>query len=124
MEALKWDGPELRLKTGRLLATVVPDEKYQGMFRVRTKDGQLSDMVNLSRAKDAARSLAMAAFNLEARQTPGCAHSGCIRKAFDHRDDCDDGHRRECLLLGVKRTSKLCAFRRHPRLDAVRYKRA
>src|SRR5262249_39227927 len=37
MEALKWDGPELRLKTGRLLATVVPDEKYQGMFRVRTR---------------------------------------------------------------------------------------
>jgi hypothetical protein len=75
MSVLGWDGLELRLKTGRLLATIEPDSKYVGMFRVRMKDGQLSDMVNLSRAKDAARSLAMAALNLDARQTPMVAPS-------------------------------------------------
>jgi hypothetical protein len=33
--------------------TVEPDAKWPGMYRVR-QDGTLSDMVNLSRAKDAA----------------------------------------------------------------------
>jgi hypothetical protein len=63
---LRWDGLQLRLKSGRLLATVEPDSKWPGMYRVRMRDGQLSDMVNLSRAKDAARSLAMATLNLDA----------------------------------------------------------
>ena len=49
-----WHGFELRLPTGRLLATVVPDANHAGMYRVRTPDGHLSDMVNISRAKDAA----------------------------------------------------------------------
>jgi hypothetical protein len=66
---LQWKGLELRLKTGRLLATVEPDSKYPGMYRVRMKGGQLSGMVNLSRAKDAARSLAMASLNQDTRQT-------------------------------------------------------
>ena len=35
-------------------ARVIPDETYPGMFRVRWPDGKLSDMVNLSRANDAA----------------------------------------------------------------------
>ena len=39
--------------------SVVPDTKYPGiMWRVQNPDGSLSDMVNLSRAKDAARSWA------------------------------------------------------------------
>ena len=66
MNLLRWDGLNLRLKTGRLLAVVEPDAKYPGMYRVRTKDGHLTDMVNLSRAKDAARSLAMASLNRDA----------------------------------------------------------
>ena len=44
----------------RHLLDVVPDGKYPGMWRIRTLDGTLSDMVNLSRAKDAARSIARA----------------------------------------------------------------
>jgi hypothetical protein len=31
---------------------VVPDERWQGMYRVRLADGSLSDMLNLARAKD------------------------------------------------------------------------
>jgi hypothetical protein len=32
---------------------IVPDAKYPSMYRLRRPDGSLSDMVNLSRAKDA-----------------------------------------------------------------------
>ena len=32
---------------------IVPDAKHPGMYRVRLPDGSLSDMVNLTRAKDA-----------------------------------------------------------------------
>ena len=35
-------------------ARVISDEIYPGMYRVRWPDGKLSDMVNLSRANDAA----------------------------------------------------------------------
>ena len=32
---------------------IVPDAKWPGMYRIRRPDGSLSDMVNLTRAKDA-----------------------------------------------------------------------
>jgi hypothetical protein len=38
--------------------TVLPDEEWSGMYRVRRPDGTLTDMVNLTRAKDAAIDLA------------------------------------------------------------------
>jgi hypothetical protein len=46
-------------KSTKALAEVIPDNEYLGMWRIRWPDGQLSDMVNLSRAKDAACVLAM-----------------------------------------------------------------
>jgi hypothetical protein len=36
------------------LAIVEPDAKYPFLYRIRYPDGHLSDMVNLTRAKDAA----------------------------------------------------------------------
>jgi hypothetical protein len=60
---LKWDGRQLRLKTGRLLATVEPDGTWVGMFRVRLPNDRVTDMVNLSRAKDAAISLGLVELN-------------------------------------------------------------
>ena len=42
---------------------VVPDDRYPGMWRVKSRDGELSDMVNLSRAKDAAASHLMVEVN-------------------------------------------------------------
>jgi len=43
---LVWDGLDLRLgKRGRVLATVVPDNKYPKMWRVRSSEG-LSDLAN------------------------------------------------------------------------------
>ena len=65
---LKWrkadDGYTLHLgRTKKPLLSVVPDAVYPAMWRVRRADGSLSDLVNLSRAKDAALSLALAILN-------------------------------------------------------------
>jgi hypothetical protein len=39
------------------LATVDPDNRWPGMWRIAWPDGRITDMVNLSRAKDAAEAL-------------------------------------------------------------------
>jgi hypothetical protein len=50
---------------GKALATVVPDEKHSGMWRIKWPDGSTSDMVNLARAKDAALTLCAAKLSLK-----------------------------------------------------------
>ena len=40
------------------LAVIIPDGRYAGMFRIAWPDGRLGDIVNLSRAKDAAAAIA------------------------------------------------------------------
>jgi hypothetical protein len=55
-----WKGRQLFLGR-KLLATVVPDADWPGMWRVKLPSGRVTDMVNLSRAKDAAVCLACAA---------------------------------------------------------------
>jgi hypothetical protein len=52
------------------LATVIPDEKYPGMWRVIEDNGDLSDMVNLSRAVDAAMSRALSRLNKPIEPSP------------------------------------------------------
>jgi len=42
----------------RPLATVVPDIQWPGMWRIEWPDGRLSDMVNLTRAKDTSEVIA------------------------------------------------------------------
>jgi hypothetical protein len=63
-EELVWDGLQLRLGSvrGRILVTVEPDSKWTGMCRVR-HDGNVTDIVNLTRAKDAAISIALSQLN-------------------------------------------------------------
>jgi hypothetical protein len=51
-EDLTWNGNELRHR-GRTLATIEPDAEWPNLWRVRRPDGDLTDMVNLTRAKDA-----------------------------------------------------------------------
>jgi hypothetical protein len=51
------------IRSGRIVATVVPDLRLPSMFRIKFPDGSFSDMVNLARAKDAALSLADAALD-------------------------------------------------------------
>ena len=54
------------------LVYVVPEVTRAGMFRVRFADGLVSDMANLSRAKDAAIAAALRDLNSEVQETaPG-----------------------------------------------------
>jgi hypothetical protein len=46
------------MRSGDVVAEVVPDLEHLAMFRIKVPGLPLSDMVNLSRAKDAALSLA------------------------------------------------------------------
>ena len=61
---LVWDGLQLRLRSidGPVMATVEEDTNCAGMWRVRF-GGMLSDMTNLSRAKDAAISIVLLGLN-------------------------------------------------------------
>jgi hypothetical protein len=65
VKELVWDGLTLRLGTGRVLATVEPDAKWPRMYRVH-HDDKVSDIVNLTRAKDAAKSIALSQLSSEA----------------------------------------------------------
>jgi hypothetical protein len=56
------EGLELWLGS-RVLVTIERDGEYPELWRVRLADGHLTDMVNLSRAKDAAVCLAVSALN-------------------------------------------------------------
>jgi hypothetical protein len=49
------------------LLHVVPDKSYPSVWRIRFPDGSLSDMANLTRAKDAALYIAVATLNRERR---------------------------------------------------------
>jgi hypothetical protein len=52
-----------------MLARVVPDATTPGMYRILVR-GQVSDMTNVSRAKDAAVSIALGQLNLEPQERP------------------------------------------------------
>jgi len=45
------------------LVGIERDAEWSGLYRVRLSDGGLSDMINLTRAKDAARLIALKALN-------------------------------------------------------------
>jgi hypothetical protein len=76
---LTWHGDRLCLGR-KVLVVLLPDENSFGMWRIEV-GVELSDMVNLSRARDAARSLALALLNggrYSGRQ--GAAGAICRRK--------------------------------------------
>ena len=56
---LAWNDLELRLGR-RVVATIEPDARWSGMWRARCGSNS-SDMVNLTRAKEAAALLALVA---------------------------------------------------------------
>jgi hypothetical protein len=62
-----WDGDKLMQGKRPMLIEVLPDDQWPGVYRVHYQ-GKISDMVNLTRAKDAA--VAMVAASLNALQKP------------------------------------------------------
>ena len=83
-DCLMWHGDRLLLRAGRrLLSAVEPDPEWPGMWRVRLPDGDLSDMANRTRAKDAAQLLALATLN----SAEGRQHDTSAPRSFTpHRD--------------------------------------
>ena len=65
--ALHWKGTCLYFR-GKIVGRIAADETYTGMWRVIRTDGSLSDMANLTRARDAA--LAQALRDLNHKETP------------------------------------------------------
>ena len=76
---LAWRGNRLCLGRKVLDVGVVPDAHYPGMWRVEA-GGTLSDMVNRTRARDAARSAALAMLNGGTREAVGRA-AGALKPA-------------------------------------------
>jgi hypothetical protein len=71
---LIWRSDRLALKGGRRgspAVEIVPDDSYPGMWRVRKQDGSLSDMVNRTRARDAARSILLGILNAQETASEG-----------------------------------------------------
>jgi hypothetical protein len=65
---LSWKGDELFVVGRRKpVLRIVPDARYPTMWRVQRPDGSLSDMANRTRAKDAARSVALGTLNASAQ---------------------------------------------------------
>ena len=63
MYDLHWKDSRLYLGSSATGYSITPDTKYPSMWRVRYPDGSLSDIVNLTRARDGARCLALAVLN-------------------------------------------------------------
>jgi hypothetical protein len=79
-DRLSWRGNVLQLGRQKL-AEVVPAE-WPGMWRVTTCDGQLTDMVNLARARDAARALGVGILNQkQTQETP--SEAPCVRQNIE-----------------------------------------
>ena len=82
---LRWNG--LALHFGRHtkpLSTVVPDDRWPGMWRIRHHDGILSDLLNLTRARDAATSIALAYLNYPKGKKPGQRARPCVFRVMGY----------------------------------------
>jgi hypothetical protein len=70
---LIWRGNDLGVgRSSTPLVSIVPDTRWPNMWRVRHGD-QLSDMVNLTRARDAGRCLALSMLNDRGRTGLGAS---------------------------------------------------
>jgi hypothetical protein len=63
--SLEWRGDCLGVRGDRRAPSValVEDGTYPGMFRVQLPDGELTDMVNRTRARDAAKLILLGILN-------------------------------------------------------------
>jgi hypothetical protein len=75
MIRLHWEGDKLMNGTRRVPIEVRPDDRWLEMYRVHFQ-GKISDIVNLTRAKDAA--VAMVVASLNALQKPRAFSPTCV----------------------------------------------
>jgi hypothetical protein len=69
---LNWRDDKLCFR-GREYARIVSDATYPSMWRIQTRDGRLSDMVNLTRVRDAARGIVLALLNGQETPPEACS---------------------------------------------------
>src|SRR5690349_20710850 len=77
-DRLNWRHADVRLflhfgNNQSPLVAIEPEPKHSGMYRIRSSEGGLSDMMGLTRAKDAAIALALRSLNSGAQETPKAA---------------------------------------------------
>jgi len=60
----RWEGDHLYISNRATGYSIVRDQRYPNMYRVRSPNGVLSDIVNRARAKDAAAARALAVLNM------------------------------------------------------------
>ena len=65
----RWKGDKLLAGSKNTGAKIITDSQWPGMFRVEYPPGTVSDMTNLTRARDAAISIVAHHLNQEARKT-------------------------------------------------------
>ena len=76
---LHWKGDKLyRSGSTRPLIGIEPDPIYPAMWRIRLHDGSPSDIVNKTRAREAAMSIALA--NLNGREIAREARTGALER--------------------------------------------
>jgi hypothetical protein len=76
------------LTIGQVVARVVPDETHAGMYRIKVGDAPPSDMVNLTRAKEAAVSMADRAIEIGRLRLRGASPIRVSDRAgIDHHPD-------------------------------------
>jgi hypothetical protein len=81
-DRLRWDGPALRLnRKSKALARIEPDSQYPSMWRVQLPDGELSSMVNQTRARDAAMAYVLALLNGRAKSQETRAEGSPVRSS-------------------------------------------
>jgi hypothetical protein len=80
---LQWRGDKLMLGTRNTGVKIIPDAKWPGMYRVEYPPGVVSDMTNLTRARDAAVYLVTDHLNRTsaraATEPLGVVHSSAVR---------------------------------------------
>jgi hypothetical protein len=76
-DRLEWRGDTLHRVRGRPVLLIVRDKAWPGMWRVRLPDGRTTDMVNESRARDAAMSTALAILSGRGVQETPSGGRGC-----------------------------------------------
>jgi hypothetical protein len=64
-----WDGDKLMQGKRAMPIDVLPDDQWPGMYRVHYQ-GKISDMVSLTRAKDAAAAMVSASLNALQKPRP------------------------------------------------------